>query len=25
VGNADKASWFEKLKAVGVRINPPVK
>lgn len=25
VQNASKASWFEKLKAVGVRINPPVK
>lgn len=25
VQNASKASWFERLKAVGVRINPPVK
>lgn len=25
VQNPAKASWFEKLKAVGVRINPPVK
>lgn len=25
VQNASKAAWFEKLKAVGVRINPPVK
>ena len=25
VGNAEKSSWFERLKAVGVRINPPVK
>jgi len=25
VQDASKASWFEKLKAVGVRINPPIK